>query len=51
MKLQNIFRRIFTDAYPDVPWKDFAGMRDFIVNNYFGVDVDAVCPAGLFQVR
>jgi len=32
----------FTDAYPSVPWKDIAGMRDFIVHNYFGVDVEAV---------
>jgi uncharacterized protein with HEPN domain len=32
----------FTDAYPAVPWKDIAGMRDFIVHNYFGVDVEAV---------
>ena len=30
----------FTDAYPAVPWKDIAGMRDFIVHNYFGVDVE-----------
>ena len=32
----------FIDAYPAVPWKDIAGMRDFIAHNYFGVDVEAV---------
>ena len=31
-----------TDAYPAVPWNDMAGMRDFVVHNYFNVDVEAV---------
>lgn len=26
------------DRYPDVPWKDIAGMRDVVVHGYFGVD-------------
>lgn len=24
--------------YPDVPWKDMAGMRDKVIHYYFGVD-------------
>jgi uncharacterized protein with HEPN domain len=32
----------FTDAYPNVPWKDMAGMRDRLIHGYFGVDLDAV---------
>ncbi len=27
-----------TDKYPDIPWKDIAGMRDKLIHAYFGVD-------------
>jgi uncharacterized protein with HEPN domain len=26
--------------YPDIPWKDIAGMRDFIAHAYFMLDLD-----------
>ena len=28
--------------YPDIPWKEMAGMRDKLIHFYFGVDYDLV---------
>ncbi len=26
------------NKYPDIPWKEMAGMRDVLIHQYFGVD-------------
>lgn len=28
------------DKYPDIPWKQMAGMRDILIHEYFGVDLE-----------
>lgn len=32
----------FRSAHPDIPWRRMAGMRDKLIHDYFGVDIDLV---------
>jgi len=30
------------NRYPEIPWKDMAGMRDKVIHEYFGVNLEVV---------
>jgi len=32
----------FQNKYPDIPWPKIIGMRNIIVHDYFGIDLDVV---------
>ncbi len=33
---------VIREQYPEVPWKEMAGMRDQVVHEYFGINYDIV---------
>jgi uncharacterized protein with HEPN domain len=32
----------FREQHPDIPWSKITGMRNVLVHNYFGIDLDVV---------
>ncbi len=32
----------FKSQYPDIPWKKMAGMRDVLIHQYFGINMNRV---------
>lgn len=40
--LDKITNQKLLSQYPEIPWKNVMGVRDFIVHHYFEVDVDVI---------
>lgn len=38
--VKNIPQKAVKDKYPNIPWKRIAGMRDILIHEYFGVDLE-----------
>jgi len=32
----------FREQYPDIPWKQIAGMRDYLIHEYFNINYERV---------
>jgi len=48
--VKNIQREI-KDKYPDIAWKEIAGMRDVLIHEYFGVDLELTWKVAKEDVR
>ena len=40
--VDNISQSEFIDNYSDIPWKRMAGMRDVLIHQYHGIDLEIV---------
>jgi len=47
---KNIPRQV-KDRYPDIAWKEIAGMRDILIHEYFGVDLGLTWKVATKDVR
>ena len=39
--------RVFRLDHPDIPWRDMSDMRNFLVHDYFEIDLDVVWKAAV----
>jgi uncharacterized protein with HEPN domain len=37
--------QMIRNQYPDIPWRDMAGMRDKLIHDYFNADVEIIWQA------
>jgi uncharacterized protein with HEPN domain len=38
------------DKYPEIPWKQMAGMRDKVIHEYFGVNLDVLWKTATLRI-
>ena len=48
--VKNIPKQV-KDKYPDIAWKEIAGMRDILIHEYFGIDLGLTWKVATKDIR